>query len=237
MAAIALARIFVRSPTRIRAFFTATVDSAVGTVFSLSSTDGSAVPTPVEFLILSGNQIEVILDSALTGGGNYSLSLNPTRVSNGSDTAPPVTFDFTAPSQPQAPSGSLSITQLSAAFFGEDIQWSGTDWVEGPDGDIAVASGPENARTAVIRRELSEGVLWDASYGLKPSEFVDAPAGELPSLMARMETQALADDRVKKATATLLGADASDPEQQLVNLNLTLADGTSTSATVPVTAG
>lgn len=232
---IALARIFVRSPTRLRCFFTDTVTAAPSGAFAVSSLDGNANPSVVEALILQGSQVELVLATGLVGGGSYQLGLTGGLVAGGGPTAPAATMQFSAPAVRAAPSAELSIQLLSSNLFGEDIAWNGSDWVQGPDGDLAIISGQENARSAIVRRMFSEGLLWAPDYGLKPTEFVDGPAGELPQLVGRAQAQALADDRVTKATATLLGESPEDPAEQVIQINLTLADATQTTvqATVP----
>jgi hypothetical protein len=233
--AIELASIFVRTPTRIRCFFTDTVTAAPVSAFAIESTDGVGVdPAIAEALILQGNQVELTLSDALVGGGSYSLTLTAGLVHGGAPTAPGVVVGLVAPASKAAPSKQLSIELLTNNLFGEDIAWSGTDWLEGPDGDLVVVSGRENARAAVTRRMLSDGLAWDDTYGLKPSEFVDGPEGELQTLVARAETQALADDRIKSATAKLLGASAANPEQQIIEISMVFADDTSAVTTTTI---
>lgn len=235
--AFILARLFVRTPTRIRFFFTDTVTAAPLSSWQFSSLDGNPDPVQVESLIVQGSQVEVVLSAALVGGGSYRATLRALHVASGFPTAPAATFDFRAPASAAAPSQQLSIAAFKANLFGEDVVWTGSDWAEGADGDLLVNTGPDVAVSAVLRRESSEGLMWDPSYGLKPSDFVDAPAGELANLVRRIERQAIADDRVKAAKAKALGAAADDPEQQIVGLDVTLIDGTSRSLSVPVQAG
>jgi hypothetical protein len=237
--AIALARVFPRTPTRIRCFFTDTVTAAPSGAFTVGSLGPVDFidPPVVEALIVQGSQVELTVSHELAAGGNYELHLTGGQVHGGTPTAPGATIAFTVSSPPLAPSGQLSIALLTSNLFGEDISWNGTDWVETQDGDLAITTGPENARQAIIRREFSEGLLWDPSYGLKPNEFVDGPAGELPTLAARAETQALSDDRMKTASAKLLGASPTDPEDQVISVDLTLVDGSTVNVQTTVAAG
>lgn len=238
--AISLVRAFVRSPTRIRLFFTADVVSAPLGAFVVGSlTPQSPDDPPVEeALILQGSQVELVLGLPMFPGGTYELHVFGGLVTAAGPSTAPEAFVKLYPSAvPTAVSSQLTIQQLSANLFGEDIAWDGSDWLEGPDGDLTPVSGPENARQAVKRRMLSSGLLWDDTYGLKPDEFIDAPAAEMPALAARAEIQALADDRIKTATAKAIGADPDEPGRQLINIDLTLIDRSTTSVVSSVTAG
>lgn len=235
--AFELLQVFVRSSTRLRFFFSDTVTGAPLGAWVLSSLDGNPSPVQVQSLIVQGNQVELVLSDPIVGGGFYRATLRALQISSGFVTAPATSLDFIAPNAAQPASNQLSIKAFQSNIFGEDIAWNGSDWVEGHDGDLATVTGPENARAAILRRQLSDGLIWDDSYGLKPSEFVDAPDGELPELVLRAEAQSLADDRVKSARARSLGTSVENPEQQLIGIDVEFIDGTTASVTVPVTSG
>jgi hypothetical protein len=235
----ALSRVFVRSSTRLRLFFTGLIDTApIGSFFVGSLTPQSPNDPPVEeAFIVQGSQVELVLGSAMYPGGTYQLHLSAGVVSSGAEIAPDALVNISNPAPPPTASSDLTIQELASNVFGSDIAWSGADWIEGADGDLDVVTGPENVRQAVRRRMLSSGLLWDDSYGLKADEFVDAPETTLPALALRSETQALADDRVKSATAKVLGADTQNPEQQLIGIDITLVDKRTVNVVATITAG
>ena len=88
-------------------------------------------------------------------------------------------------------------------MFGQDLFWNGTDFLEDASGDLSDIAGPLNAKVAIERRLLSDGLPWDDTYGAKPSQYVDGTAPAAQNLRGALEKQALSDDRVQSAKATL----------------------------------
>ncbi len=74
-------------------------------------------------------------------------------------------------------------------------------------------------QAALTRRLASEGLPWDDTYGAKPRRYIDGTPGALPALRGTLVSQALADDRVKTASATL---DTLDPTDSQYDVSVTL---------------
>jgi hypothetical protein len=104
------------------------------------------------------------------------------------------------------------------------LRWSGGDFAEAPDGDLAVTVGAECVDIDLNRRMLEEnGLPWDPSFGLKARGWIDGSSAALPGLRGRAIAQLLADDRVAKADAKI---DLSNPEEPILEVTPTLIGST-----------
>lgn len=204
----------VRSTRRLRLKYTNALAAGAyaSRWFTVQCLDGSTSDPQVVAALLvpdATDELELALGIDLSQGGEYQL----TSAANipgldGSLTALDVTA-FRPPLARQAPSPSVSSSDVQAVLYGEDVAHDGRDMVETPDGDLAVATGPENAMTAVTRRLLADGLPYNADYGPHLRRFVDAPAPSIRAARGSVERQARLDDRVKTASVTVLPDDNS----------------------------
>jgi hypothetical protein len=132
------------------------------------------------------------------------------------------------------PSPEVAATDLDAFLWGEDFVFVQGDWAEGPEGDMLTGSGPQNAIDAAARRLLSEGLLWDDSYGLKPSRYIDAPAVVAGSIAGEAQAQIVQDDRVVAAQSSVGNVDPQHPDEVFINTTLTFFTGQSRALTTPL---
>lgn len=101
------------------------------------------------------------------------------------------------------------VTDADAALYLRDLVWSGADYQESPDGDLATISGLPNARAALERRFAGAPLAWSAGYSPRARDSVDAPVQSALPLKGRLEAQAARDPRVSSAKAVLV-TDGSD---------------------------
>lgn len=239
--ALSVQSFILRSPTRLRILFSATLTSGGTDVgrYSVASVDGTGVtPTVLEALPVpgAGDGIELALSERLTDGALYALTIQ-SGVAAGPDVLPTTTLEVLTSTPSPAPSDTITPRDILAELFGEDLRWTGDDWAETPEGDLDLNKGPDNAQAAILRRAESDGLLWDPNYGGKPRSFVDGPEGDLPRLVAGLEQQATLDDRVVSVEGTLLGPSNADPAVQLIELHFDLVGGLTGSVQTSVRSG
>jgi hypothetical protein len=97
---------------------------------------------------------------------------------------------------------------VAESLFGVDCGWANGDYAETPGGDLATVGGEDNVVGALERRLQSDGLLWDDDYGSKPRQYIDGAMAAAGALKGALVRQARADDRVRRANATLRTADA-----------------------------
>jgi hypothetical protein len=148
-------------------------------------------------------QRELVLSWELVEGARYSLTDGVSTTS------------FMTPEHRPALARGLTGDAYDRQFFGADLCFDGTDFVEQVDGDLAECAGEQNGRAAFRRGMLCEGLQWAPDWGAKLREFVGAPSPVLIQVSGAILAQARRDDRVGKVT---LNADAT----QLPNGEVTI---------------
>ncbi len=195
--------------------------------YSLEGEDGSAPGVVAAFVVASNPYVvEIAIDTDLTEGVEYIV-----RAVGVPDTDADVTL---APSELPVRIGVARTRQAALSprddvletAYGVDLYWDGSDLVEDAQGDLATVSGRENVHAALKRRLTSYGLPWDESYGAKPREYVDGSPLTAYQLRGALAAQAVEDDRVKRATATVLPEDDLHPEQVTIETTVVLLDGT-----------
>lgn len=232
---IGIVSAFAHQPSRLRLVFN--TQPSVGGFdpvwFTVTTVDSLGPDSPVlAALGVAGlpDQVELVLKYALAAGARYHINVATGFPTADGNTLSDLGFDFLTSklAQPAAITETPS-DSLYARLFGSDIQWNGDDWVEDATGDLQAIAGVTNVTTALERRMLSEGLLWDSAYGVKPRRYVDAPVSRAAQLASDCTQQALADDRVQQATSSVEPSQNNGAEQ--INLQLVLTGGVSANVT------
>lgn len=208
-----LTNLVYRSPTRIRLLFSAALGSGAFTPakYVVTNQDAKGVDPAVSAALVVGDTpeaVELVLHNDLVSDALYQVAALSIPYASGPPDPPEQDFAFRTPGAPSAaPSPTVAVDDVLALIYGADIVWSGQDFVETSEGDLARLSGPENARLAGERRITSDGLKWDPTYGAKPRQYVDGTPGAVGDLRGAIERQLLLDDRYKRAKATFVPQD------------------------------
>lgn len=215
------AALVVRNERRVRLAFSSPLAAGafgsnvptLAALYQITCTNGVGLdPTIVSAIRVPGapDNVELALSLDLVTGGAYAVASNGVPALD-TTLSPPAsdTFLFGA-----LPAPSLNIEQssddLDALVFGVDLVWTGADFLETPTGDLATVQGLPNAQGAQQRRLLNEDALpWAQNYGVQAGAYVEGPSGGGLSLLARLNRQAVADDRVASATVDFVEDDAN----------------------------
>jgi hypothetical protein len=221
---VALLTAVARHERRVRLVFDGALALAAFTtlsLYSLSGGDGTTVPVAgLVGLVGMPNQLDLALGADLQVGVVYTVAASGAPGADGTTTPEGTTASVRLAAAPATPvDAEVTPEDITDLLYGVDLVWSGTDYVESSAGDLATVSGSDNVQAALTRRIASEGLPWDDTYGAKPRRYVDGTPGALPALRGTLVAQALADDRVKTAGASL---DATDPTTSQFDVTVTL---------------
>lgn len=208
---VAYRTLVVRSPRRIRLEFSSALAAGAfdPSWFSLVCDDSTTADPEVVAALRVPDQAELVelaIDVDMAGGSPYTLDVAAGVPALDASTAAATTQAFRAPNPQAAPSEALSAQDLSDIIFQEDIAHHPTlGHIEGPDGDLAVVTGPPNVQANGNRAVASEGLPHRANWGAQLRSEVDAP--NVPSsrlaLRGKCEQQLRKDDRVTNARASV----------------------------------
>lgn len=218
--AIELTGIVPRNERRLRLVFSsAPAAGAFGTpgpaAYIVDNEDGAG-PSPgiASAIIVAGavTNVDLALDADLAQGALYRvraigvLGVDATTSTSLSDQR----FRFGVSAQranfePKA-------NDAEILMFGRDLFWTGTDYGETAEGDLATVGGLRNAQGAQRRRMLGAPLAWAPEYSPRARQYVDAPLPSIGTLRGKLEANSLRDDRVKSVTATLI-LDEETPEE------------------------
>ena len=231
---VALLTAVARHERRVRLVFDgALAPSAFTTLglYALAGSDGSAVAVAgLVGLVGMPNQVDLALGSDLQAAFVYTVTAAGVPGADGTMTTPGTSASIRLAVAPPVPvDAEVTPDDITDLLYGVDLVWSGQDYVETSAGDLATVGGSDNVQAALTRRMASEGLPWDDTYGAKPRRYIDGTPGALPALRGTLVSQALADDRVKTANATL---DTRDPTDSQYDVSVTLV-GDDTPLSVP----
>lgn len=220
---VALVSALVRHERRVRLFFTANLATGAFTnlsPYSVASVDGRATPPSVvrAFAVASSpNVVELALGGDLVQGAAYSFSAVGVPAVDLSVTPGGSAAVAQLPSEvrPAALGTRGSPNDLEVTIFGVDLLHD-ADFQVDPSGDLSTQGGAPVLRRDLAARLLSDGLPWDATFGLRPRQYVDGAASAVLSLRGKAFDQVLLDDRVRSCTATV---DASDPSAPVVTVS------------------
>ncbi len=233
---IDLIGIDVRSERRIRLLFSNELDTgAFGlspTLYTIESTDGRGVDPNVDAALVvpeSPTLVELALDEDLVQSGQYTITVVDVPAIDLSLTGTQSQgFRFGDPENTQ--NKEIGKRNWDLVLYGEDIIWSGVDFVENSSGDLSTSKGIPVVHKALLKRAMASGLPWDPSYGARPSEYVDAVVGLMPTLRGALLSELKKDDRVKRVQVNLLALDES---KTVFSITPTLAGNNS--ASEPIT--
>ena len=172
--------------------------------YVVANRDGRGVSPAIAGALVVGadlHELELALGADLAPGALYEVRVAGAPAADGTTVDASALFRPGEPStDPERPTG---VDDLDAILYGVDLVHDGVDYVETADGDLASVTGIPNVEAAVRRRLFADGLPWDPTYGAKARRFVDGPSGALPPLRGALVKEALKDDRVATADATL----------------------------------
>lgn len=234
--ALALLRIEQRSPTRFRLRFDGALASGAFGPSSLAgytaaeSYDGSAVAartwamSGAIAIISDPAAVELVLSLSVSDGAWFWVIFNAAVPAiSGPPFAGALSPTIRTAEKVPAPSPEVPTSELDAIIWGEDFIFRDGRWVESSSGDMLVETGMGVAVHALERRQISEGLLWDPSYGLRPRRFVDAPTVNAPAIAGEAQAQAVADDRVVAALSVV--GESRVPDEVLIETRATFFSG------------
>jgi hypothetical protein len=145
------------------------------------------------------SQVELAVDSDFVGGGLYTIGCVSVPGIDSTTYTGTIQNRYGQPTT-AAPDTEPETSDLSLLLYNRDIFWNGQDFQEDTSGDLATIAGRANWQGALSRRMISSGIMWDATYGAKSDQGVDAPVALQPSLAGRFLGQARLDNRTAQAT-------------------------------------
>jgi len=231
---ISFTSVVIHSRRRLRLVFSESLAAGAFTTltyYTVTCLDAGGVdPGVVAAFVVSGSPVvvEISLNADLVDGSGYTVGAVGVPASGGSSTPAGSELPFRLGGTQARPVAATPEDDPLASLFGADLVWNGSDLVEDASGDLAAISGRENAKQAVKRRLMSDGLTWNPAYGGKPRGYVDGPSTLAGELRGKFAAQAVADDRVSKATATVLAEDETQPEVTNIETTIVLIDGTQT---------
>lgn len=206
--ALHLIAITPRHERRVRLSFSAPLAAGAFATgpYGLTCTNAAGVsPGLSAVLYVAGDtqQVELALAADLVSGGVYQLACTAVPAADASTFTGSQAFTFTTPQWTARPNVEPETQDVDALLFGTDLVWSGDDFAEAADGDLASVSGMPNAQLAVQRRVLGDPLPWAPDYSPRLHEMVDAPAASAVTARGRILAQVRQDDRVRSVDVTI----------------------------------
>ena len=197
------------------------------TPYAVTSVDGAGfnpITVGAVFAVATDpNSVELAVNADWAAGGVYQVGFAAVPCADLTNYTG--TLAAQVPFQPgAAPNQEPAATGIDALLFGRDLAHDGNDLVEYATGDLLTVTGPANWQSAIVRRELSQGLTWDPAYSPQAAEYVDAPAFYQKPLAGRVVAQALADRRTKTASVAVI-EDPNNPASFTFRLTLVAING------------
>lgn len=221
-----LLSLIVKHERRIRLVFSnACAGGAfVASLYTVTSLENNNVsPNVVAALIVPSNPstVELVLDNDLVNGAMYRVDAPNVPAVDASLT--PVgtaeKFRFGSPSHKHHVEPGLR--DLDRLRFFADLIWTGDDYQEEPNGDLARVEGKANVTKALWHALSTNGLPWNDDWGVDAREYVDSPSAAAAPLRGVVGVQAARDPRVKSVKTTV----SVDGTNTFVTVTPTLIDG------------
>ena len=210
---IALLRLEVRGPRRVRAIFTGPLAAGAFTSTTYytfqSVTNSGPAPSPVAAFAVAGlaDAVELALSVELVAGGSYTLTCAAVPAADASAYTGVDPFRYGSTANETIDRDAVTYDADRQAF-GVDLTWAG-DWIEGADGDLAETAGIDCAMADLGHAIEDDGLPWDPTWGAGLGSYVDAPGPSQGSARGAIVAQVRKDDRVQSATVKATQADVS----------------------------
>lgn len=219
---VALVSAQIRHERRVRLFFDVALAAGAFTslsFYSVASVDGKATPPNViKAFAVAGSPtvVELALDGDLVQGAAYSFSAVGVPALDLSVTPNPSAAVAQLPLEvrPAALRTRGSPSDLERTIFGVDLLFD-ADFAVDPSGDLSTQGGAPVLRRDLAARLLSDGLPWDATFGLRPRQYVDGAANAVFALRGKAKDQVLLDDRVRDCQTSV---DVSDPTAPVITV-------------------
>jgi len=230
--AIELTGIVVKHERRLRLVFSNTLaagafGSPAPAFYVVENQDGRGLSPGVSAaIVVSGaaSNVELALDQDLVAGALYRIAAIavPATDLSVSTAASDATFRVGVAATPLAVEA--KVTDADLLLYGRDCVFSGTDYIETAEADLATIGGAANACAAIRRRLTGSPLPWAPDYSPRARSFVDAPIASIGGLRGRLEAQAMRDDRVRRCEAKLV-IDDTTPTDSYFDVTTTLIGG------------
>lgn len=240
--AINLVSATIRHERRVRLSFDASLGAGAFTsvaYYAVENDDGGAASPGVQKALIvssSPSTVELQLDTDLVQGARYTFTAAGVPAVDLS-TSPEQTVVATMGREPaQSAIGTRGpVTDLERTLYGEDVSWTGADWAETPDGDLAEEGGLRVAVLDIQRALTANGLPWDPSFGLQARQEVDGAPQAMTALRGRAVALLRRDDRIRDVEATV---DLRDPTAPVLEVRPTFVGargGTAGTVRAPLT--
>jgi hypothetical protein len=181
--------------------------------YAIASADqtGPTITVEAVFAIASDpNSVELSASCDFTAGALYIANVTAVPAADSSTCTGSIT-DRVGQPVTAPPNVEPETSDYQLVLYQEDIAWGSAGFAEDATGDLLTISGRPNWQGALSRRMISDGVTWDATYGAKAQQYVDAPDAYQPSLAGLFLAQARLDDRTKSASIDF-SVNPNDPQ-------------------------
>jgi hypothetical protein len=162
-----------------------------------------------EAIIVAGSptNVDLTLDRDLLLGGTYAFSAIgvPCTDSSVTDATSTASVYYNVANSPVINAEAIT-GDTDVLLYGTDLIWTGTDYLETQQGDLARVSGVQNFYQAMQRRAFASGLPWQANYGPYARDFVNANPQTVATLRGAIIRDLSRDDRVKSVNASLVQA-------------------------------
>lgn len=227
--AITLISAEYRGTRRVRCTFSQALAAGAFTAvtfYAVTNQDGKGVsPNVVAALqiVSQTNAVELALDADLVNGALYAF------VGTAVPAADASTFTGSQPFAVGTPIGRAVNAELLAQdaetlVYGTDCVWTGADYLETPQGDLAALAGLQNVEQALPRRVRALGLPWNPAYGARLDEVVGSPPTSQVTARGTLTAQMLRDDRVEAVKIDVI-FDEDVPDTVLFNIKPQLVGG------------
>lgn len=195
--------------------------------YSIESVDSAGPKPAIKAALQVGGSVgcvELVLSQDLVEGGAYTITCTAVPAQDASTFTGTHPFEFGARIQVRSNVDPVQ-ADADSYLFGIDLVWTGEDFLETPQGDLATVGGLENVQAANNRRGKSSGLPWNADYGAKLDELVGAPPTSQLTGRGRIVEQMLRDDRNEACEVAVIYDDTAMSERVDFQTTIVLRGG------------
>jgi hypothetical protein len=242
---IELTGIVVKHERRLRLVFSSALAAgAFGTpapaAYVVDNEDGRGPSPGVAAAIIVASataNVELALDTDLVRGALYRITAIGIVGTDASSSTSASDQLFRFGEEPRLFNVEPKVLDADLLLYGRDCVWTGTDYLETAEGDLATVGGIVNVKGALRRRLVGSPLPWAPGYSPRARQFVDAPISSIGGLRGSLQAQAMLDDRVKSVVVRLV-LDDTTPDESYFEVTPTFIGATTTgtdAVDVPIT--